>query len=391
MANKLLPVIAVLPAAAYSIITFWSGWRFFCEASKRMTAGQDFTDINNNETENITIMKPVKGKDEDSYQNFASFCHQTHKGKIQIIFAVASPDDPAIPVIRQIMYDYPDADIEINIDAEIHGPNHKVSNLLNAFPRARYDIIVFCDSDIRVGPNFISSVAGHFRNGDVGLVTSPYRSSKVFGPATAIEALSFTSEMVPNVMVALKLEGLSFALGASMAVRRNALADIGGLQSLLCYLADDYQLGNKIHRAGWRLVLDSEFAESVMQNERFPDLFSRQLRWARTMRVSRPGGYLASGLTMPGLAIIASLAFWNSKTSIAAILSLYLIRLTVSTIFSRIWTKDMLLPKWWWLLPVRDIIASITWLLAFTGNRVNWRGNLFKISTDGTLTRIKPD
>jgi ceramide glucosyltransferase len=195
--------------------------------------------------------------------------------------------------------------------------------------------------------------------------------------------------MVPNVLVALQLEGLSFALGASMAVRRDALASIGGFEALADYLADDYQIGNKIHNAGWRISLDGCFVESMMKTENLMSVLSRQLRWARTMRVSRPGGYLASGITLPFPAVVvAALLAPSLATGLAAVALLYALRLTVSTIFSRCFVRDGLFPRWLWLLPLRDMLAFFCWSLSFLGNRVEWRGTRFRLKPGGKLEEL---
>lgn len=383
MLRDLLPYLAVLPATGYSLLSLWCGRQFF----RRSNPGGL-----SSEPAGITILKPVKGMDEGSYENFASFCRQQYVGPFQIVFAVADADDPVVPVIRQLIDDFPDRTIELNIDATIHGPNYKVSNLINAFPKATHDLLVICDSDIRVEPTFLQSVVSHFSDQQVGLVSSPYRSSKVYGPVTALEALAFTGEMIPNVLVALRLEGLSFALGAAMTFRRQALEDIGGLPALVDYLADDYQLGHQIHHAGWKLALDHQVVESMLKPESLTGILSRQLRWSRTMRVSRPGGYLASGITLPGLAILLASLTGPPSSSLAAVAVLYLVRLTVTTHFSRRWVGDRLLPGWGWLLPFRDLLASATWLLSFLGNRVTWRGHRFIVNPGGRLTSLdKPD
>jgi ceramide glucosyltransferase len=378
MPANLLPFFAVLPATTYSLLSLWCGWNFFRGQGSR-GRGQAVA---------ISVLKPVKGLEEDSYANFASFCCQQYDAPLQLIFAVASDDDPVIPIIRQLMADFPDQDISLQINGTIHGPNHKVSNLINAYPQAKHDLLMICDSDIRVAPTFLQSVTAHFDDPRMGLVSSPYRSSKVFGATTALEALAFTCEMIPNVLVARQLEGLSFALGAAMTFRRKALEEIGGLPSLVNYLADDYQLGNQIHHAGWKLALDSQFVESMLKPETLCTTLARQLRWARTMRVSRSGGYLASGITLPGLAILLALATGPLPSALSAISLLYFIRLTVCTCFSRCWVGDRLLPTWSWLLPLRDLMAFGTWLLSFLGNHVTWRGQRFVVRPDGCLTPL---
>jgi ceramide glucosyltransferase len=387
MPANLLPFLAILPASVYSVLTLWCGRDFF-EGQGAGVKGQKAAACTTSLPPALSILKPVKGMDEGSYENFTSFCHQSYDAPVQLIFCVAADDDPAIATIQQLMADFPGHDISLNVNPTIHGPNYKVSNLINAFPVAKHDLLMICDSDIRVEPTFLQSVTSHFSTPGVGLVTSPYRSSTVHGAATAFEALAFTTEMVPNVVTALRLEGLSFALGAAMTFRRQALANIGGLEALVDYLADDYQLGNQIHRSGWQLVLDHQFVESMLKSETMGTIFSRQLRWARTMRVSRPGGYLASGLTLPGLAVILALLAGPLPLSLSAIALFYLIRLGTSTIFSRHYTKDYLLPRWSWLLPLRDLLAFVTWLLAFTGNRVSWRGHYFLILPNGKLKEL---
>ncbi len=275
------------------------------------------------------------------------------------------------------------------INPAIHGPNYKVSNLINAFPQAKYDIIIVCDSDIRVTPDYLQSVISHFSDPLVGLACSLYRTSQVRNIAAAVEATGFTVEMIPNVMVALQLEGLTFALGASMAVRREALNNIGGFEALADYLADDYQLGNKIHRAGWRINLDGCFVESMLKAENLASVLARQLRWARTMRVSRPGGYLASGITLPfPAALLAALIAPSAFIGLAAIALLYAVRLLVCCIFSQRFVRDNLLPRWLWLIPLRDMLAFFTWALSFLGNRVEWRGNRFLLRPGGKIEEI---
>ena len=374
MLRSILPFIAVLPPLAYGIISLLCGRAYFNR--KREQSG---------DLPPVTILKPVKGMDAESFDNFASFCRQDYPS-FQMVFAVASADDPAIPVINRLMAAFPAVDMELVVDGRLYGPNYKVCNLINAFPRAKHDIIIVCDSDIRVGERYLREVCASFDDPEVGLVTSLYRTTGVHGAASAIEAMGFTTEMVPNVMVALKLEGLSFALGASMAVRRSALERIGGFAALVDYLADDYQLGNKIHRAGFRLSLSDYYVESVMHRETLKNILSRQLRWARTMRVSRPGGYFASGITQPfPAALVALVVSGCTLPGLAAGALLYACRAVTALIYSRSFVRDNIFPRWLWLLPVRDFFAFATWALSFLGNRVSWRGHLFRLLPGGRI------
>lgn len=374
MIAQIAPYICILPPLVYGLLSLWCGRRYFRRARPAAAYAPP-----------VTILKPVKGADADSLANFASFCRQDYPC-FQIVFAVASAADPVVATIRELMAAWPDTDIELVVDDRIHGPNYKVCNLMNAYPRAKHDLIIVCDSDITVVPMFLREVCAPFADPEVGLVTSLYRTSRFEGIPCALEAMGFTVEMVPNVMVAQALEGLSFALGASMAVRRQALEAIGGFAALVDYLADDYQLGNKVFRAGWRLELSDCFVESVMHREELAAVMSRQLRWARTMRVSRPGGYLASGITQPWAAVVTALAVSRgSSAGFGAVALLYLVRGTAALVYSRAFLRDAIFPRWLWLLPLRDALAFATWALAFLGSRVVWRGHRFRVLPGGKL------
>ncbi|MBT1076958.1 bacteriohopanetetrol glucosamine biosynthesis glycosyltransferase HpnI [Geobacter grbiciae] len=378
MLTTVLPFLCILPPLAYGVISLGCARSYF--GRRRPAPGH---------TPPISILKPVKGMDAGSFDNFASFCRQEYPAPVQIIFACADAADPVIPVIGRLMAEFPAIDMDLVVDATLYGPNHKVSNLINAFPRAKHELLIVCDSDIRVSPDYLREVAAPFADQQVGLVTSLYRSPGVAGAATAVEAMGFTVEMIPNVMVAMKLEGLSFALGASMAVRREALESIGGFPALADYLADDYQLGNKVHKAGWRLELSDCFVESVMHREDLATVLSRQLRWSRTMRVSRPGGYLGSGITQSfPMACLALALSGLSGAGWGAVLLLYLVRAAVAMAFSRCYVKDGIFPRWLWLLPLRDFLAFATWALSFAGNRVRWRGNLFRLLPGGKIVEL---
>ncbi|HXE97160.1 MAG TPA: bacteriohopanetetrol glucosamine biosynthesis glycosyltransferase HpnI [Dongiaceae bacterium] len=381
MLRTLLPFLVILPALAYALISLVCALKYFKKRDCPPAAPP--------RSPSVSILKPVKGMDEDSYDNFASFCSQDYSGELELLFAVASPDDPVIPVIRQLMADFSNHVITLVINPALHGPNQKVSNLINAFPQARHEILVVSDSDISAEPDYLRSVTAHFSDPRIGLVTSLYRTSDVHGIAAALEATGFTAEMIPNVLVARQLEGLTFALGASMAVRRDVLETIGGFDALAPYLADDYQLGNMVHLAGWQIALDPCFVESVIKSENLMTVLSRQLRWARTIRVSRPWGYLASGVTLPfPAALLATLLAPSPALGVAAVALLYGVRLSVSTIFSRRFVRDNLFPRWLWLLPLRDMLAFFTWALSFLGNRVEWRGSRFILKPGGKIEEL---
>lgn len=379
--RQMIPFLVTAPALAYAGITLYCARSFF--AGKPAVSGF---------SPPVSILKPVKGVDGDSFENFASFFRQDYP-EFQIVFAVASPDDPVIPVIERVIAAFPAVDASLVVDGAVHGANYKVCNLMHAYREAKHPFVIVCDSDIRVRDSYLREVCAPFADPEVGLVTSLYRSSQVAGVGCAVEALGFCSEMIPNVMAALKLEGLTFALGASMAVRREALERIGGFEALVDFLADDYQLGNMIHKAGYRLELSPFFVESVMRgNETVSEVLGRQLRWGRTMRVSRPGGYFASGITLPFPAAVLAVALSGfSAAGWGAAALLYLVRGAVAVSYSRLFVRDRLLPRWLWLLPIRDALSFAVWALSLVGSRVQWRGHLYRLDKGGKMVEIQSE
>lgn len=376
MTSVLLPYLCVLPPVIYQAGALFAAREFFAAVPPPV----DLCPA-------MTLIKPLKGADAGLYENLASFCRQAYP-EYQLIFTVAADDDPAVAVVRRLLADFPGGDLTLVVDVTPHGTNGKVANLLNAWPHARHDIIVISDSDVRVAADYLRRLAPFFADPRVGLVTSLYRCSTVATTAAAVEALGFSVDMTPNVLVAARLEGLSFALGASMACRREAVAAIGGLGVLADYLADDYQLGNRIASAGWRLALSPHFVETGGDRTSFRAMLSRQLRWGRTLRVSRPVGYGVAVLKEPLLALILLLVVSGlSPVALGPLLLLAGVRSASALLFSRFFVKDGLLPRYLWLLPLRDAVTFTAWLLAFTGNRVAWRGDIFRLLPGGKMVR----
>ena len=175
-----------------------------------------------------------------------------------------------------------------------------------------------------------------------------------------------------------------------MACRREAVEAIGGLEVLADYLADDYQLGNRLAGAGWRVALSPDDVESMPGGESVTAILARQLRWCRTMRVSRPGGYFAQVVKDPLLALIlVGSIFGFTMPAAGAVMLLYLVKAVVATLLSRVYVRDMLLPRYLWLLPLRDIVTFVAWLLAYTGSSISWRGDRFCVLPGGKMVKTE--
>src|SRR5580698_2798370 len=224
-------------------------------------------------TPGVSILKPVKGLDPGMLEAFRSHCRQSYSGDYEIVFGAGSEDDPAVPAIRQLIAEFPERLIQLILCPERLGTNGKVSNLIQMLPHARHDFLIVNDSDIRVSPRYLERIVSPFAasttNGkQVGMVTALYRGridakEGRFSLGAMFEALGIATDFAPGVLAARLVErGIHFGLGSTLAVRREALQAAGSFEALVDQLADDYELGARIHRAGYRIHLASEVVET---------------------------------------------------------------------------------------------------------------------------------
>src|SRR5208282_1037201 len=239
----------------------------------------------------VSIFKPLKGSDPEIWESFCSHCEQEYP-QFQLIFGVSDPTDPAIEVVRKLQAKYPNLPIELIVCDRVLGANTKVSNLVQMLPAARHEILLVNDSDIRVPSNYLRKVITPLRDTSVGLVTCLYRG--VAGPTlgSRLEALGISTDFVPGVLSARFLEkGLRFGLGSTLAFRRRELEAIGGFETLLDYLADDYELGRRIASTGKKVTLSTATVTTFLPAYTLRQFFRHQLRWSRTIRDARRWGY----------------------------------------------------------------------------------------------------
>jgi ceramide glucosyltransferase len=333
----------------------------------------------------ITVFKPLKGLEPLSRECLESFLTQDYH-PYQVLFGVRDPENPVVALLRELPRANPRCDLEIVICPEELGLNPKISTLRQLLPRARHDLLVIADGDVKVGPDYLAQVAAAFRQPGVGLVSCPYRAGPSRTLGAFLEALTIAADFIPSVAVARYVEDIRFARGATMALTRQALTAIGGLDSLADCLADDDQLGFRVARAGFQVKILPYVVETNNPEMSFSAYLAHQLRWARTYRVCRPGGYLAYGITHAlvyslALLLAAGLAPW-AWGLIAATLTL---RVALAW-FSEHRCLGGQLPLWAFaLLPAKDLLAFGLWLLSFLGRRVSWGGRAFLVTPEGKL------
>jgi ceramide glucosyltransferase len=342
----------------------------------------------------VTILKPVKGVDPRMYSGLASHCRQQYAGRFEIIFGVSSLDDPAVGEIERLRAEFPECTIRLVECRERLGTSGKVSNLVQMLREARYDHVLINDSDIRVSPLYLSRVMECFADERVGMVTAPYigRTAEARPAMTVwarLEALGISTDFLPGVLAARRLEGgIRFGLGSTLAMSKAALVKAGGLEPLVEYLADDYEMGERIVKAGYRVELCGEVVETTVPAYNFHGFRDHQMRWARSTRDSRKLGYVGLGITyaLPWAiftCIASGLALWSF--TLLSLVALARVAVALSVGVGVLGDGQVLRDLW--LLPLRDFFGLGFWAWSFAGDTVVWRGELFRLR-DGRISAV---
>lgn len=371
-----LLILFLAAAWSYQFLALISLWRFFRSSQSTSPVGTG---------PGITVFKPLKGLEPQSRECLASFLTQDYH-PYQVLFGVREPDSPVVALLRELCAAHPGCAAEIVICPENLGLNPKISTLRQLLPWARYDLFVIADADVWVGPDYLAQVAAAFREPGVGLVSCPYRAGSSRTLGAAFEGLTIAADFIPSVATAALVEGIRFALGATMALTRQALDASGGLAPLADFLADDYQLGFRVAQTGLQVRVLPYVVETHNPEMSFRAYLAHQLRWARTYRVCRPGGYLAYGIThalvfsllLLGAAGLASWA-WGA---VAATLAW---RAAVAGFSEKLCLRGELSWPAFALLPLKDLLAFGLWLASFLGNRVSWGGRAYRVTREGRL------
>ena len=334
----------------------------------------------------VSVLKPLCGTEPRLYENLVTFCEQAHPC-FQLLCGVSSPVDPAIGVVRRLQAAYPHCDIELVIDSRVHGSNLKVSNLINMAQRARHDVIVLADSDIAVEPDYLDTVTAPLADADTGVVTCLYRAQSVGGFWPRVGALFINEWFAPSVRVAHAGGSRRFGFGATLALRRTTLENIGGFEALKDCLADDYWLAEHARTLGLNTVLSSVMVATDVIEPTFVTLWLREMRWLRTIRSVNPSGFasLIITFTSPWLLVGALLAAGLTSGLVGGGRADSWMALTVSTstaigMIARVLlhARSARISRTFWrdlpLVPLRDTLLALQWLGAVFGSHVVWRG-----------------
>jgi ceramide glucosyltransferase len=359
----------------------------------------------------VTLLKSLKGADAATEDCLRSWFAQDYNGTVQILFGVASAEDPVCGLVKKLTQEFPTRDVRLVICQPFPGANAKVSKLAELEPLAKHELLVISDADVRVPPDFLVNAIAPLREPGIGLVNCFYYLANPSTLAMQWEAVAINADFWSQVLQSQTLKPLDFALGAVMLTRRERLAEIGGFKSLADCLADDYQLGNRIARQGHRIVLCPIVVECWDPPMTWRAVWKHQLRWARTIRVCQPAPYFFSILSNAGFWALVLLVFglvetirtshlhfssdryvfdvWNLNLHIGLLCGgLFIIaRMGIASDLQRRLTQTSSHRRYFWLVPVKDLLQAAIWLCSFLGNRIEWRGQVFKLRRDGTLEK----
>lgn len=330
----------------------------------------------------VSVLKPLHGAEPGLYENLLSFVDQDYRA-LQIVFGVRNPDDGALPIVRRLIAERPGRDIELVIDSRVSGRNLKVANLVNMLPAARHDVLVFADSDMRVGHDYLATVTAPLRDPTIGLVTCLYKGWPTGGLWPRLGALHINFGFLPGALLGEALNAGGGCFGATIALRRAVLERIGGLAVVRDELADDHRIGTAVREAGFATALSPYLVETSVSEKNLKCLWRHELRWARTVRLMAPVGFAGSIVTHAvALSLIASLLCGFSLTSLGFLALSCALRWASAGAIA--WT--LRLPAaGLWLLPLRDLLSFAVFVGSFCGRNVSWRDQFFRIEPSGLI------
>jgi ceramide glucosyltransferase len=375
-------LIALAPLAYYIFATI-AALRFLNRKPENPSSSASAKNF----TPPVSLLKPVHGVDFGSVENFESFCRQNYPD-YEILFAVNDDSDPAVPLIREVAARFPERNIRLISGAPQIGTNKKVNNLIELLRAARHEIIVLTDGDVRVLPNFLREVVAPFADPKIGAVTSFYRGIAQKNLAAELEAIGAASDFFAGVLVAEWMEGMSFALGASIATTKQWVVRMGSFQAIADMHSDDYELGHRIAKAGGKVMLSHELVWTMYPAQSASGFWNHQVRWSRTVRLCRPLSYLGLIFTH-GLpwAVAAALVAPTAKVAAVYLLTYLMLRLVMAWIVGVRVSGDESVRKKLWLIPFRDAIYFVVWLASFTSNKIHWGEEQFTMR-EGRMTPI---
>ncbi|MBL6457010.1 bacteriohopanetetrol glucosamine biosynthesis glycosyltransferase HpnI [Belnapia sp. T6] len=330
-----------------------------------------------------SILKPLHRAEPGLRENLLSTLDQAHAAPFEVLFAIPDAADGAGPVAEAAMAARPGIPAALIRDSRLHGPNRKVSQLVNLEEHAAHPVLAVADADMRVPPHWLTAVTAPLADPSVGLVTCLYRGEPADGGLwSRLGALWIDWQFLPHACLGESMGRANGCYGATMALRAETLERIGGFQALAGLLADDHALGAAVRRLGLRVVVAPVLPEHVQAEPGPGALLAHELRWARTLRLLDPRGYWGMGLTyplVPGL-LAALLAPWGWAVLALALVARLVLVGTVDGVLGRPLRMARLA-----LLPLRDLLSFAIWAVGLARGTVTWQGQRYRMDRDGRM------
>lgn len=331
----------------------------------------------------VSILRPLCGIDESLEDNLRSCFNQLYP-EFEIVMAVHTAGDLAAPIVEKLIREYAGrVSARLIVTGESTIPNAKSYSLNRLVREAKYDVLLMSDSDVWAEPDLLSRIAREFQNPRVGLVTCPYLAVGGKSIWSRLEAVGMNTELLGGVLVARMLEGMRFALGPTLAIRRNVLDAMGGFGYLQEFLAEDFVIGQRTAELGHEVVLSSSIIQHRIGSQGMVKNLKHRLRWARSTRRSRPAGYWGQLFTYPLPLALLLWSVWPSAWP--ALLFTVVVRSAAAAATATYILKDPLARKQWWLLPIQDILGFYVWMGGFLGDTIIWRDRKCTVLRDGRL------
>ncbi len=333
----------------------------------------------------ISILKPLKGLDDNLFDNLVSFCTQDYP-EYEIIFSIQDHNDPAYKVARKIKDKYPEKDISIIVEKCDIGLNPKVNNLIPAYKASRYDYVLISDSNVMVGKDYLMEIIKHMKVPDVGLVSNVIKGVGCSSIGSIFENLHLNSFIIGSVCFLDRFLKMPCVIGKSMLMRKKDLEAIGGFMAVKDVLAEDYVIGERIHKMGRKVVLSNYAIKNVNEYWSIKRFLNRHTRWGKLRW--RLGGmkYISELIGNPVFMSFIPMMLWEmSITTLSFALFVFLVKIIGDLYIGRM-IKSGLHPLCYLLSPVKDIIIGFIWFVPILSNTVVWRGNRYIIDKDSILS-----
>lgn len=374
---KISLLVPTVGGAVYGILCLWATRRFFKPPLHPVASFAPWPAV--------TILKPVCGLEKNLKANLRTACLQDYP-EFQVVFSVEDPNDPALPCLEEMRRDFPEK-VSLAVGGRRAGPNGKINNLLGALRHARHELLVISDSDAHLSADYLQRIIAPLSDPEVGFVCTLYRATAAERWFEKMELLALNADFIPGVIFAYVSGAAKFCLGASVALRRSSLREIGGLEALADYLAEDYELGRRLWNSGKRLVLVPCFVDLTVDLAGVSQWWSHQVAWDQKTRAAQPLGFLATVLTRSVPCALLLAVVRGDALGMIVLSAAVAVRLSTAAWILRKGLADREGLKSLALLPLRDLAGFVSWGLAWMKKTVTWRGRRLVLSRGGRLAR----